>query len=53
LSVRQLCNTRSPPKVACPLEPPLADENKLDGTYSHLRASAELFADALADELEL
>jgi len=49
LSVKQHRNTRSPPKVAIELEPPLADGIKLDETLPHLRASAELFADALAD----
>jgi len=43
-------NTKSPPKVAYPLEPPLADENKSDGSMPHLRAAAAIFADVQADE---
>ena len=40
-----------PPKVAYPLEPPLADEIKSDEAHSHLRAAAVLFAAAQADEM--
>jgi len=48
-----LTNYVSPPKVACPLEPPLADENKSDESISHLRAAAGVFADVPADGIRL
>ena len=46
-------NTKSPPKVAYPLEPPLADEIKLDESMPHLRTAAAIFADVQADERKL